>query len=346
MKKSLIALAAFGALTGLAHADSSVSIYGVVDAAVRASNNQNASGDKLNSVGGGLLQGSRLGFKGKENLGSGTSALFKLETGFNLNNGTSAQNGGTFSRVATVGLSNEAYGTVNLGRQNTLAYDTLIATDVYGVANNVSIAGYQSSLSGLRWDNSVKYTNNLNDFNYGVQYSSGNQIGSNSQNSGFGLNLGYSQPHWNVQAVYQLSHDTKDGVLGTLNGQKQDLWAVGGKYELNNRTDVYGQYVYSKFDQSNQANKIVTVGVAHDLGNSWSVKGAATYDKQENVGQGSRQTYSAVVDYAFSKRTDVYAGLDYNRLNGSYTNASYNLNNAGNPNTNSTGLSVGLRHTF
>lgn len=140
MKKSLIALATIGALSGVAHADSNVTVYGVVDAAVRTANNQNASGDSLNSVGNGLLQGNRLGFKGQEDLGGGLKAVFQLESGFNIGDGTAAQNGATFSRNATVGLSDAKLGTLTIGRQNNLAYDTLIATDVYGVANNVAVA--------------------------------------------------------------------------------------------------------------------------------------------------------------------------------------------------------------
>lgn len=346
MKKTLIALATLGALTGVAHADSNVSIYGVIDASVRSASHQNNDGDRLNSVENGLLQGNRLGFKGQEDLGNGLKAVFQLESGFNINNGSSAQNGALFSRIATVGLSDATYGTLTVGRQNTLAYDTVIATDVYGEANNIALAGYQSTLTGFRWDNSVKYVNKYNGFNYGAQYSSGNQAGSNSKNSGYALNGGYTGSNWSLQAVYQLGHDTKDATLGTLDGQKQEFWGVGGKYALSEKTGLFGQYVHSKFDQTNQTNQIVTLGVSQKLAGNWSVKGAATYDKQENVGEGSRQTYSAVLDYAFSKRTDVYAAIDYNKLGSGYSNAAYTLNSATNGNTNSTGLSVGLRHAF
>lgn len=346
MKKSLIALATIGALTGVAHADSNVTVYGVIDASVRTASHQNANGDRLDSVGNGLLQGNRIGFKGQEDLGNGLKAVFQLESGFNIGNGTSAQNGALFSRIATVGLSDATYGTLTVGRQNTLAYDTIIATDVYGVANNIALAGYQSTLSGFRWDNSLKYTNSYNGFNFGAEVSSGNQAGSDSKNSGYGLNAGYTGSNWKVQGVYQLAHDTKDATLGTLAGQKQEFWGLGGKYELSDKTALFGQYVHSKFNQTNQVNQIVTLGVSQKLAGNWSVKGAATYDKQENVGEGNRQTYSAVLDYAFSKRTDVYAAVDYNRFGGGYSNAAYTLNTATNPNTNSTGLSVGLRHAF
>lgn len=347
MKKSLIALATIGALTGVAHADSNVNIYGVVDAAVRTVNHQNANGDRLDSVGNGLLQENRVGLKGQEDLGNGLKAVFQLEGGFNINNGTQDQNGGLFSRVATVGLSDSTYGTLTVGRQNTLAYDTLLATDVYhSDANNGVLSGYQAQLTGMRWNNSLRYTNTYNGFNMGAEVASGNQTGSDSKNSGYGLNAGYTGSNWTVQGVYQLAHDTQDGTLGTLAGQKQKFWGLGGQYDVNANTSLFAQFVHSKFDQTNQVNKIVTVGVAQKLTGNWSVKGAATYDKQENVNQGNRQTYSAVLDYGFSKRTDLYAAVDYNRFGGAYSNVAYTLNTATNPNTNSTGFSVGLRHAF
>lgn len=347
MKKTLIALATMSALTGVAQAQSNVTIYGVVDAAVRTANHQNADGGRLRSVDNGLLQGSRLGFKGQEDLGNGLKAVFQLESGFNINNGTEGQNGGAFSRIATVGLSDATYGTLTIGRQNSLAYDTILATDVYhSDASNTVLGGYQAQLTGMRWDNSVKYTNTFNNFNVGLQYSAGNEAGNTNRNSGYGVNAGYTASNWGVQGVYQVARDTNDGTLGSLVGQNQDFWSVGGNVVVAPKTNVFAQYAHNKFDVTNQTNKIYTIGVSQKLAGNWSVKGAATYDKQENVAEGNRKTVSAVLDYSFSKRTDLYAAVDYNKLSGNYSNVGYNLNSATNPNTNSTGVSVGLRHAF
>lgn len=347
MKKTLIALATMSALTGVAQADSNVTIYGVVDGAVRTANHQTADGGRLSSVDNGLLQGSRLGFKGQEDLGNGLKAVFQLESGFNINNGTQDQNGGAFSRIATVGLSDATYGTLTIGRQNSLAYDTILATDVYhSDASNTVLAGYQAQLTGMRWDNSVKYTNNFNNFNVGLQYSAGNEAGNTSRNSGYGVNAGYTASNWGVQGVYQVARDTNDGTLGSFVGQKQNFWALGGNVAVAEKTTVFGQYAHNKFDVTNQTNQIYTLGVNQKLAGNWSVKGAATYDKQANVAEGNRKTVSAVLDYSFSKRTDLYAAVDYNKLSGNYSNVGYNLNTATNPYTNATGLSVGLRHAF
>lgn len=346
MKKTLIALATLSALSGVAHADSNVTIYGVIDASVRTSSHQNADGDRLNSVGNGAFQESRVGLKGQEDLGNGLKAIFQLESGFNIGNGSRTQDGNLSRRVATVGLSDATYGTLTIGRQNTLAYDTLIATDVYGVSDNVAFGGYQSTLSGFRWDNSIKYTNTYNGLNYGAEISSGNQTGSNSKHSGYGVNVGYTGSAWALQTVYQLGHDTQDGTLGNFEGQKQKLWAVGGKVAVAEKTDLFAQYLSSKFDVTNQSNRIAVLGISQKLAGNWSIKGSASYDKQENVNEGNRRTFSTVLDYTLSKRTDVYAALDFNKLGGNYSNAAYNLNTDGNSNTSSTGVSLGLRHAF
>src|SRR5690606_10200795 len=115
MKKSLLALAVLGTFSGAALAQSSVTIYGVADAGIAYTDNGNPAGEQW-SVESGQQSGSRLGFKGTEDLGGGLSAIFTLESGFNLDNGTSAQGGRLFGRQAWVGL-NGGFGTVKLGRQ-------------------------------------------------------------------------------------------------------------------------------------------------------------------------------------------------------------------------------------
>lgn len=86
MKKTLIAGACVAALSApLAHAQSSVTLYGLIDAGIVYTNNANgASLWRLNS---GTVNGSRVGFRGTEDLGGGLKALFVLENGFNVNNG-------------------------------------------------------------------------------------------------------------------------------------------------------------------------------------------------------------------------------------------------------------------
>lgn len=124
MKKSLIALAVLGSVAGFAQAQSSVSVYGIVDAVLHKDKGVPAA---LTSGG---VSGSRLGFKGSEDLGGGLKANFLLEHGFNVDTGTQGATGKSFNRQSYVGLSG-GFGELKLGNVYT-AYD-----DIAGATNSV-----------------------------------------------------------------------------------------------------------------------------------------------------------------------------------------------------------------
>ena len=96
MKKTLIALAITGAMTGLANAQSNVVIYGVVDTGfIKENGSDTRMGSNVDN---------RIGFRGTEDLGGGMKATFELERRFNLNDGTLAQEGKDWDGAANVGL--------------------------------------------------------------------------------------------------------------------------------------------------------------------------------------------------------------------------------------------------
>ncbi len=105
MKKNLLVTAALAATS--AHAQSSVTLYGIIDAGISYANNAARTGgnDSLVKYDDGVAQGSRWGLKGAEDLGGGLKAIFTLENGFNSGNGTLGQGGAMFGRQAFVGLA-------------------------------------------------------------------------------------------------------------------------------------------------------------------------------------------------------------------------------------------------
>lgn len=122
----LAGLAAACALTaaGKAHAQSSVTLYGIVDEGVNYTSNVQTSpgnGHNLYSLSSGILSGSRWGLRGVEDIGGGLKAIFVLENGFDVNNGRMGQGSLEFGRQAYVGLSTK-FGSVTLGRQ----YDPVV----------------------------------------------------------------------------------------------------------------------------------------------------------------------------------------------------------------------------
>jgi predicted porin len=148
MKKSLLAVAAMTAFAGAAQAQSSVSVYGIMDAGYASVSNTTTAGGKTTGLQSGGLASPRLGFMGKEDLGGGTQANFVLEAEVltangqadgnyaSTGNGTAAtQSTGFFNRASYVGLSNVKYGEIKLGLSNTATYDNQIKFDPLHAAN-------------------------------------------------------------------------------------------------------------------------------------------------------------------------------------------------------------------
>ncbi|MFJ9451796.1 porin [Herbaspirillum sp. NPDC101397] len=202
MKKSLLALAVLGAFAGAAQAQSSVTIYGIVDTGVTYTSKAQTPAGGTNTgskfaVNSGVVQGSRIGFKGVEDLGGGLSAVFNLETGFTNDNGglqgSDAVTGSNlFRRKSVVGLAG-GFGSVLVGRQTDWA-DTISAytavADFGGVTQNSG--SNLNRLQGVRTNNSVSYTtNNLGGFTGNLMYGFGETAGKTSAGQSFGLGAKY-----------------------------------------------------------------------------------------------------------------------------------------------------------
>jgi len=136
MKKSLLAVAALTAFAGAAQAQSSVTVYGVIDMGLIGGNaNTNGSTATTKTSGAGVITGgestSRIGFKGTEDLGGGVSAFFTIENKLDPDSSTLIST----SRQAFVGLKKNGIGSASIGAQNTPIYDAVLATDPSGVNN-------------------------------------------------------------------------------------------------------------------------------------------------------------------------------------------------------------------
>ncbi|MFD1561627.1 porin [Paraburkholderia silviterrae] len=194
MKKSLLALAALGAFAGVAHAQSSVTLYGIIDEGFNI--NTNSGGKHLYNLSSGVLQGSRFGLRGAEDLGGGLKAVFVLENGFDVNTGGLKQGGLLFGRQAYVGLSSAQYGTVTLGRQYDSVVDYVGPLEV-GDQWGGYIAAHPDDLDNFnnayRTNNTVKFTSaNYAGLTFGGTYSFGGQAGNFTGNQIWSLGAGYN----------------------------------------------------------------------------------------------------------------------------------------------------------
>ena len=153
MNKMIIALLASSLVPAAAMAQSAVTVYGVADAGLVRESGGTAG--TVNAITSGVASGSRLGFKGKEDLGGGASAYFVLENGFNIDTGSAAQGGLLFGRQAYLGVSSEL-GALTAGRQYSPYYRAMrdisdpFCAGFAGRAGNILV-------SNTRLDNMVSY---------------------------------------------------------------------------------------------------------------------------------------------------------------------------------------------
>lgn len=235
MKKSLFALAAVGAFAGAAQAQSSVTVYGIIDAGYIGGNVRGTTGNSAgtargtySNIGSSAESTSRLGFRGTEDLGGGMSAFFTLETGLQPTNATAS----TFNNRQTfVGLSDKKLGAISFGTQYTNIHIAVGATDpgqqnnmvgnvIYPIApannGNAGVGQFASTSNTdsytIRTANMVKYvSNNISGFKASAFYTLSNQdttvqtstSGGNNNNSGWGVGLDYTWNKLLVTANYQ-----------------------------------------------------------------------------------------------------------------------------------------------
>ncbi|HUG57512.1 MAG TPA: porin, partial [Candidimonas sp.] len=183
MKKTLLAAALIAGFAGVAQAETSVTLYGILDGGIgynKVSGNDSRTATPGASIDGkrvGIIQhmqaGNRWGLKGSEDLGNGLRAVFQLESGFNLTNGTSAQGGRLFGRQATVGLAGDSWGQLDLGRQTNIASKYFGSIDPFGTAYDQANIGVAfTAANTTRYDNMVMYQSpSFSGFQFGVGYS-------------------------------------------------------------------------------------------------------------------------------------------------------------------------------
>jgi len=249
MKKSLLALAVLGAFAGTAYAQSSVTLYGIVDVGVNyidnvATRNDNAGnpidGKPVWKIGTGGLQSSRWGLKGTEELSDGLKAVFQLESSFD----------GLFDRQAYVGLASEG-GAVTLGRQSDSGADFLVPVTFNGQGSGMfsHVHNIDNTAGKFRTDYSIKYTSaDYNGLMFGGLYSPGREPGNTSKNMAWSAGAGYENGPLQLGAAYLHAKDVaQDKWLRAFSFKKVDTFGAGGSFALG-PTKIGLAYTNTKFD--------------------------------------------------------------------------------------------------
>jgi predicted porin len=362
MKKSLIALAVLASAAGAASAQSSVTLFGIVDAAVqRVSNSGGASVTRLTQ---GAYNSSRLGFRGVEDLGGGNSASFWLEAGLNndsgqgqntnLNNQSTGASGGgglTFNRRSTVSLAG-GWGELRLGRDYTPQFWNLTVFDPFGtvgVGTN-QLLNSNSIPTAVRASNSIGYflPANIGGIYGQVQYYMGenaNNVANKDDGTGYGLRLGWANGPFDVAlATSKTKYLAGDAEQSNLAGS----WNAG----------------FAKIEAMYAWDKAVGLGGAPTAagvvkGRGWLVGGLVpvgagevrlAYEqyKVDTAGADPKATKLALgYVHNLSKRTAIYVtAARVSNKNGSAISVFPGV--VGNPavDQNSTGYDLGIRHSF
>lgn len=349
MKRIILSAAVLGATSLSAHAQSSITIYGIVDSAVRYSTNENPAGDNKLQMLGGPLSGSQIGFKGREDLGGGLSALFSLENGFSTDSGTLLQQTSgvstrLFGREALVGLQG-GFGKVTLGRQYALIHNMTASYDVYAMSNMQPI-GWQGGnyTMGTRLDNSIRYTGTWSGVTATVGYSAGEAVGDIHRGESKGLSLAYDNGPLHVGGAWQTLNNSATYFSQAISADsKQTAWTLGGTYTVG-PVKWYLAYINNKLDLADYKNRSYSAGFKWNISGPWNLWSAVYFDKLKHAGtSGNRIAIAPTLDYAFSKRTDVYLTFDYTKLTDAWTTLG---SDSGTMYGNRLGVTSGIRHMF
>jgi len=304
MKKSLIALSVLAAISGAAQAQSNVTIYGVVDMAFQAESN--GAGKKY-AIDSGEQSGSRLGFKGTEDLGGGLKAIFDIEAGILADSGAS-QGGLTFGRQSWVGLTGD-FGTVKAGRQYTPQFYFFDAVDPFDLGFTSGHAGASTSTGGVfgflsasawRVNNSVSYqSNDISGFSAMALYGAGEVAGDIASGRSLGVSAQYAAGPLFVGGVYYTANDAKDVALKSI--------LVGATYDFGVAKGAFG-YSKDKKDDGTVDQKGFTFGVTVPVTPADAILATAAR-LTDNVANGNSTQYAIGATHALSKRTNLYGSL-------------------------------------
>lgn len=330
MRKTLLATAVAGVLATPVWAQTNIKIYGKVDAGlVSESGGKAGSVTNLNS---GIASGSRIGFKGTEDLGGGLSANFVLENGFNVDKGTAGQGGLLFGRQAFVGLKGHA-GAATFGRQYSPYYKVLrdvadpFASGLAGKAGNIME-------TNSRVNNMAEYVSpSWGGIHLDTFYGFGEVAGDSSKSRSIGAAIRYAKGPLEVAlAHHQLNNATAtDRTKNTL---------LAGRYDFGVVKASFGYAMNKGVGIADSSDALV--GVSIPFGAS-RVLASYIHHNDKTIANMDANQWGVGYFYSLSKRTSLYTS--YAHISNS-NGATYTVGNATDKGTGDKAFNLGILHTF
>ena len=355
MKRIASALALAGLSATAAHAaETSVTLYGIADVSLRylsTGSGTNTDNSRV-SLANGAISNSRFGLRGVEDIGNGNSVFFRLEGGFNIQDGQRSDPNSFFNRHAYVGVDGNEWGAISLGRQDTPIF-TILADqyDPLTVGNYDQNSWLPVAMSRARSSNSVRYRNNkLAGFDVILSYAFSDSFEDHKLGRQYGGTLSYTTGPFSVGGGYQLTNSAGNSDY------EQRVWNLNASYNFE-PVKVFAGYFNGR-DETGWVNAVMGspvpnagverkdqgyfAGATWQATPRWAITGAGYYDRSENVqvdgDKGKRYAFVAVAEYALSKRTQVYGTVDYNKVKDA---ASLEI-----ARSSQVGAGVGIRHIF
>jgi GBP family porin len=339
-------LCATGFAGSTAHAQSSVTLYGLIDASLLYTNN--AQGHASIQAGSGTVTGSHWGLLGREDLGGGYQAIFEIENGFSIMNGSLRQGGREFGYQSYAGLANNRYGTVTLGRQYDSVVDYLAPLSFTGQhpgGNNLTAHPYDNDNlnNSFRVNNAVKFASvPYGGLKFGALYAFSDEAGGFEDNRLYSAGASCDMGPLSFAAGYlQANSPGSSNTNGALTlsdrtfvAALQRIYGAGVNYAIG---AARLGFVWTR----TQLGGLSTINGANSLGLGQNGQGAsfdnfevnASYLVTPSVALNGAYTYtggtlstatgehrprwhdvSVQADYFLSKRTDVYVQASYQHI--------------------------------
>ena len=385
MKKSLLALAAMGAFAGAAQAQSSVTVYGLIDMGLTSittdttvrSSGATTSATATDTGNNGRMSGSRLGFRGVEDLGGGMTAGFTLEMAPDFTEQVNGINAGT--RLGFLSLSNKELGGLSIGRQlsatkavndnftafgassfttgnvtgSGLSTATITqTTSTIATASNASTqGGLTNANGGERISNLIRYTTpnfsgitasaSLYKFATSDKTTQAVIIGdANGEGQDYGIR--YTMGAIDAMAAYSVYNTTNGSTTDFTH--KNTVMSLGASYDAK-VVKAFVTYNKRDFEISTTANSQikftdVTVGINAPVGKANLLLAYSSGQDDSTVQKTDKSGFQVGAVYNFSKRTNVYA------VYGTGKAESTTLGNTTNSKVVASGTAIGVRHTF
>ncbi|CAG9216707.1 Porin, GBP family [Paraburkholderia tropica] len=350
----------------VSHAQSSVTLYGLIDAGITYVRGGDENAWQMRS---GAVNGSRWGLRGSEDLGGGLKAIFTLENGFSITNGSASQSGRMFGRQAFVGVASDRYGALTLGRQYDSVVDYLAPLSITGTQFGGTTAAHpfdnDNLNNSIRFNNTVKYASiDYAGLRFGATYSFSNST-EFANNRAYSFGASYVWSGFTVAAGYlQLNNDITSTVFSNNGPSSSASGAQTGEWTfLAGRQRTFGgglSYVYGPltaglvYTQTNLSDALgggvssgasgTSAGIAfransarfqnfegnvrYALTPAITLAAAYTYTRSDFGGGVAPifNTVSAQADYVVSKRTDVYLQGNYQHVSRNFGNVPAYLN--------------------